>query len=205
MLSYLLQGFLLGEAAAVQPGPLQAYLLSIASSSGWRRAVPVTFAPLLSDGPILILVLIVLTSLPEFWLDLLRVGGGLFLIYLAYGAYQSFRQVLQLESAAPLAAGQSLLKASLINLLNPNPYIFWTTIGGPIMIEAWREDPLLGIGFLVGFYGGLIGGLLVLAVVFSVTGGIDIRLKRFLIGASAIVLLVYGLIQIVRGLMNLFD
>ena len=57
MLHYLLIGFTFAFAAAIQPGPLQAYLVSQALSHGWRRIWPAAFAPLLSDAPIAILAL----------------------------------------------------------------------------------------------------------------------------------------------------
>jgi len=45
-----------GFAAAVQPGPFLAFLISLALSCGWRRALPGVLAPLLSDGLIIVLV-----------------------------------------------------------------------------------------------------------------------------------------------------
>jgi len=49
-------------AAAVQPGPFQTYLISSTLTRGWRRTLPVVLAPLLSDVPVIALVLLVLTS-----------------------------------------------------------------------------------------------------------------------------------------------
>ena len=53
MLLYLILGFALAFAAAVQPGPIQAYLVTQALSHGWRRTLPAAFSPLVSDGPII--------------------------------------------------------------------------------------------------------------------------------------------------------
>ena len=64
MLAYLLQGLGYGFAAAVQPGPFQTYVMSQALERGWRRALPAALAPLISDGPIIALTLLVLTRLP---------------------------------------------------------------------------------------------------------------------------------------------
>ena len=83
MLVYLTQGLLLGGMAAAQPGPFQAYLLSQTLKNGWRRTMWAAFAPLLSDGPIVILVVLILTQTPDWFLTLLRVAGGGFLLYLA--------------------------------------------------------------------------------------------------------------------------
>lgn len=52
MIPYVVFGLTYGFACAVQPGPFQAYLVSLALAHGWRRALPAALAPLLSDGPI---------------------------------------------------------------------------------------------------------------------------------------------------------
>ena len=126
MLTYLARGLVLGGTAAAQPGPLQAFLLSQTLKNGWRRTLPAALAPLISDGPIVALVLLALTRLPERLLNWLQIGGGLFLLYLAWGAYGVFRSAA--AGAAPHhpeSAGRGLLKAALMNALSPNPYIFW--------------------------------------------------------------------------------
>ena len=61
MLSYIVQGLGYGFTAAVQPGPFQTFVLAQALNRGWRRALPMALAPLLSDGPIITLMLLVLT------------------------------------------------------------------------------------------------------------------------------------------------
>lgn len=67
MLIYLFQGIGLGLAAAVQPGPLQTFLISQSLTRGWKRTLISAFAPLLSDGPIIFVSLLVLSHVPA-WL-----------------------------------------------------------------------------------------------------------------------------------------
>lgn len=202
MLAFLLQGLLLGGTAAVQPGPFQALLLSFALNGGWRRAVPAAFSPLISDGPILVLVLLVLTQMPGWLVSALQVGGGVFLLYLAWGAYQSVRRAAERAAESPPPTG-GVLKAALANLLSPNPYIFWATVAGPILITAWRESPLSGLAFLLGFYAALIGGMILFVLAFSAAGQISPRVNRALGRLSAVALALFGLFQLVRGLAGL--
>jgi threonine/homoserine/homoserine lactone efflux protein len=88
---YLLQGIGFGLAAASQPGLLQTYLISQALTNGWRRTLTATLAPLVSDEPIIVVCLLVLNQVPA-WMEKALYGvRGLFVLYLAFGAYQSWR------------------------------------------------------------------------------------------------------------------
>lgn len=207
MIAYLIQGVVLGATAAAQPGPFQAFLLSLIARDGWRRTLPAAFAPLISDGPIILLVLLVLTRLPEWLLSALQLAGGAFLLYLAWGAWRTFR------SSSPIADGElaivegsirsNVLKAALTNFLSPSPYIFWATVTGPILIEAWRQAPAMGLAFLIGFYAALIGGIMLFILVFGGAGQLDPRVNRGLSAVSAIALLLFGFFQIVNGINGL--
>lgn len=207
MLAYLLQGLVLGATAAAQPGPFQAFLLSLVTRNGWRRTLPASLAPLISDGPIILIVLLALTRLPEWGLSALRLAGGLFLLYLAWGAWRAFRAPGTAAAGDPAKSadplGRSVLKAALMNFLSPSPYIFWATIAGPILITGWRESPASGLSFLLGFYAALIGGLALFIVVAGLTGRIDARLNRALGLFSALALFLFGLFQLVTGLREL--
>jgi threonine/homoserine/homoserine lactone efflux protein len=198
MLIYLSQGLLLGFSAAAQPGPFQAYLLAQTIRGGWRRSIWAAFAPLLSDGPIILLVLLVLTRTPDWFLNLMRLFGGLFLLYLAWGAYQTFLRPPDV-SAAPAGARQGVVQAAVMNGLSPNPYIFWGTISGPILLAAWRQSPAWGSSFVVGFYGALIGGFMAFVALFAIAKNLDPRLSRVLSAFSAVALLLFGLYQLVNG------
>jgi threonine/homoserine/homoserine lactone efflux protein len=205
LFSYLIQGLILGLTASAQPGPLQAFLLSLTTRYGWRRALPATFAPMISDGPVLLLVFIVLTSVPPTILYALQIAGGLFLVYLAYGAFKNLRTATSIEPEDEEKTGQSVLKAALINLLSPNPYIFWATIAGPIFISGWQESPGYGLGFLTAFYVALIGGFMAFVALFAITGKLDERLNRALNGFAAIALLLFGLFHLYRGILQIFN
>lgn len=207
MASYLLQGLFLGATAAAQPGPFQAFLLSLIARNGWRKTLPAAFAPLISDGPILVIVFLVLTRLPPVFLPVLQIAGGLFLFYLARGAWRTLRKQLQPDDpafeVAPVSTRTSILKAAVMNLLSPSPYLFWATVAGPIFINAWRETPLSGLAFLLGFYTALIGGLMLFIAVFGGVGKIDPRINRGLGLVSVIALLGFGTYQLITGLSRL--
>lgn len=197
MMHFLWQGLVLGGAAAAQPGPFQVYLLAQTLRQGGWRTLPAALAPLLSDGPIILLVLIVLTQMPPWLVVLLRLAGGFFLIYLAWGAWRSFRQAETITAVSqPEKGNQSVFKAALINALSPNPYIYWATITGPILLSGWRESVGSGIAFLAGFYVALVGGFAGFIGLFALTGKLDRRVNRALSVLSAVALLGFGVWQL---------
>ena len=205
MIGYFVQGVVLGFSASATPGPFMAYLLSQSVRNGWRRTLLAAFAPLLSDVPVVTLVLLILTQLPAWFLAALKIAGGLFILFLAWGAFASFRQreVKTEVVPEPEAGRQNVLHAALMNLLNPNPYIFWGTVGGPILLGGWRLAPAVGGAFLVGFYGLLIGGFMLFIVLFGTLGQMNPRVSWILSGVSALVLLVFGGYQLASGVAGL--
>ena len=197
---YILQGIGYGLAAAAQPGPFQTYLISQTLVKGWRQTLPAALAPLVSDGPIIALCLLVLSQVPPWLQRFLYIAGGLFLLYLAYGAYKNWKKLDTHIPAVETGTQQSILKAALINMLNPNPYIFWSLVTGPILVTGWREAPVYGIGFITGFYLTIIIGFSTVIIVFGSARQLGPRVNRALLGISAIALFCFGLIQLWLGI-----
>lgn len=188
-----------GFSAAVQPGPFQTYLISQALLKGWKNTFLAAFAPLVSDAPIIGLCLLVLSQIPESLERLLYIASGLFILYLAYGSYQSWRAFDHDLPQADPGARQSILKAALMNLLSPGPYIFWSLVTGPILMRGWRDSGLYGMVFLLGFYATLILSLAGMIYVFGSTRQRGPKLSRPLMGIAAIALFCFGLYQLWLG------
>jgi len=197
---YLLQGIAYGLAAASQPGPFQTYLISQTLLRGWKKALPAALAPLVSDGPIILICITVLSQVPK-WLERgLYIAGGLFILYLAYGAFNSWKNfVPQTTAQADFSARQNVLQAALTNALSPGPYLFWTLATGPILLKGWRETPLHGISFLAGFYITLLLSLSAIIIVFGATARFGPKVNRALLGISAVALFIFGLYQLWQG------
>lgn len=196
---YTMQGIGFGMAAASQPGPFQTFLISQSLTNGWRRTLPAALAPLISDGPIIAICLLVLSQVPTWMEHALYTVSGLFILYLAFGTYRSWR------SYAPLLATggeskQSIWKAAAMNALSPGPYIFWTLVTGPILVSGWRASSLYGMGFLGGFYGAVVGALAVTILVFGLAARFGPRVNHAMLGLSAIALMLFGFYQMARGL-----
>lgn len=198
--SLFTQGASLGFSAAASPGPFQAFLLSRSARSGPRRALPLALAPLLSDGPVVALVLLVLTSAPAWLLRGLGIGGGLFLLWLARGSFRTAGESHEESQAPAEGAAGGLWRAAVVNAAGPGPWIFWSTVCGPILVEAWRAAPARGLAFLAGFYLVLVGGNAALVLAFGWAGRIGPRAGRALSLASAALMAGMGALQLWRGL-----
>jgi threonine/homoserine/homoserine lactone efflux protein len=199
---YIIQGIGYGFAAAVQPGPFQTYIISQTLNSGWRRTLPAVFAPLVSDGPIIILVLLVLSQVPDWFQRALYVAGGLFILFLALNAFRGWRNFDAAGEEDSQSGGQSLFKAAMMNVLSPGPYIFWSLVTGPILLAGWRQAPTNGLGLLAGFYLAMILSLGGIIAVFATARQLGPRVTHTLLGISAVALFGFGLFQLWRGFLG---
>ena len=203
MLGYIAYGLGYGFAAAVQPGPFQTYVLSQALNRGWRRALPMALAPLLSDAPIITLMLLVLSQVPDWLQRFLYIASGLFILYLAWGAFKAWRTFDADAVMETNPSQQGLFKATLMNMLSPGPYIFWSLVTGPILLSGWRQAPALGISFLIAFYATMVASLVVIILVFGLARRLGPRITHTMLGISALALLGFGLYQLVLGLTSI--
>jgi threonine/homoserine/homoserine lactone efflux protein len=202
MLSYLLLGFIYAFAAAVQPGPLQTFLISQSLTNGWRRTVFASFAPIISDGPIILLVIFILSHFSAGLIQVLQITGGVFLLYLAYGALRTWQNYNTKQDVQNQSGKQTLIKAVLVNLLNPNPYLGWSLVMGPLLLKGWRETPLNGIALITSFYLTISFCSAGIVFLFSAAKGLGKKVSRTLIGISAIALTFFGLYQLWLGFIS---
>lgn len=199
MLSLLLKAATVGLSAGVTPGPLQAILLSYAIQGGWKKALPAAFAPLVSDGLVILLVLLVLNNVHNSFLPILQIGGALFLLYLAWDSYRAFRNYREVETQENVKGFQPLLKATGMNLLSPGPWLFWSLINWPNLLEAWAVSPWWGVGYLASFYGVFILTHLVLIGLFATLRKTGEKVRKALLLVSAIALAGFAVHQFLQG------
>jgi threonine/homoserine/homoserine lactone efflux protein len=199
---YFLQSAALGFTAAATPGSLQTLLISETLLGGFKRGARITLAPLITDAPIIVAVLLILNQVPPLVLNVLSLAGGLFVLYLAWGLLKQWRQGAQTttvaEGAQPIG-WKGLWRASIVNWLNPNPYIFWTLVGGPILIAALKQSVLYGAAFLIGMYSVFLASMLILVAVFHFARNLGPRIVRGLLLISIGVLAIFGVVLLIRA------
>lgn len=198
--SFLL-GLSLGLGAGLAPGPLLALVIRTALQDGAAAGVRVAFSPLVTDVPIIVVAVLLAASLPEEVLGVLGIAGGAFVVWLGVEALRD--EPAPAEAAAGAAAPQrDVMRGALTNALSPHPWVFWLTVGAPILAQGTAADAAL---FLFAFYLLLIGAKVVLAL--GVGAGRE-RLMQgrgylVLLRASAVLLLVTGVLLAYEGVRTL--
>ena len=200
LMAYLLSAAAIGFSAGVTPGPLQAVFLSYAIKGGWKKALPAAFAPLITDGPVILLVLVVLNNLPETFLRVLQIGGAAFILYLAWESLNAYRQFRDIEAAQDTNTWGTLLKAATMNFLGPGPWLFWSLINGPNLLLAWGVSPWWGVAYLASFYGVFILTNIALILIFSSMRRMGEKVRRSLLLVSAVILAGFAVYQLLQGL-----
>jgi threonine/homoserine/homoserine lactone efflux protein len=200
MTAYLIFGITYGFIAGVQPGPFQTYIISQTIKRGWKQTLPASFAPIISDGPIFILTVFILSTIPEDFLFVIRIIGGIFLVYLSFNAYKSWKIFEPNEQIESDAKNKTLINAVIVNLLNPNPYLGWSLIMGPIFLEGWNDVPAYGISLIISFYSTLVFMLAITILVFAFARRLGPMVSKTLLGLSSLALLAFGIYQLVVGI-----
>ena len=200
MITYLILGITFAFAAGVQPGPLQTYVIAQTIKKGWRSTLPAAISPVISDGPILLLVLALLSTVPDSFIIILRIAGGLFLLYLSVSAFNSWRQYDADKEIDQESSQKTLMSAVVVNILNPNPYLGWSLIMGPLLIEAWNKSPINGVALIIAFYSTLLVTLAGTIILFGFARKLGPKVSKILLGLSALALFAFGIYQLWIGI-----
>ncbi|UCE83420.1 MAG: LysE family translocator [Deltaproteobacteria bacterium] len=162
-ITFLFSGVVFGLSGGLTPGPLLTLVISETLKHDVKEGIKVAIAPLLTDLPIVLITIVVLSRLENILplLGVVSLLGSAFLTYLAYESI-SFKGVdIDLEQERP----QSMRKGVIVNFLNPSPYMFWFTIGAPLVLKALNIGVFSAFLFVFGFYVFLVGSKVVVAVV----------------------------------------
>ena len=203
MTAFLLQGIVLGFAAGISPGPMLGLVISQTPRHGWRAGNLVALAPLFTDIPIIVLLVVILGHVPLAVLNWLALVGGAFVIYLGIETVRAVGSELTINTKA--GSGRVLLSAVATNFLNPHPYLFWATVGSALLFQSYAVGGITAsLAFLISFYALLVGAKLSIALLVSrsqswLTG----RAYRLLVVGSGALLVGLGMLLIWEGLKHI--
>jgi len=165
LLEFLLAGAALGLTSGISPGPILALVITQTLRYGRREGILVSFAPLISDLPIVAVTLLLLSRLSGAapLMGTISIAGAIFLVMLGFESFRSVPPAV----AAPGGAPRSLAKAVALNLLNPHVYLFWMTVGAPIVLRGSAKGFAAPVAFLAAFYFCLVGSKVAIALLLS--------------------------------------
>ena len=150
ILGLAIAGATLGIVEGIKPGPLLTMVIRETLSGGLRAGLWTAAAPIFTDGPLVIFSLFAaawIATNPSALLVITLAGA----IFLAQMGYECFGlEPPNMDEDAPPPTG-SFLRGVITNLLNPNVYVFWFLIGGPLMASAADEEILAPIAYAITF------------------------------------------------------
>lgn len=196
---FLLSGIIFGFAAGISPGPLLAMVISQSIQHGSREGIKVALSPLISDFLIVSSILLILSHFgnQDLVIAIISFSGAIYLIYLGVSSFRSGSSDFDIAKQKR----NSLKKGILVNFLSPHPYLFWITIGGPILFKALDVDIWATFLFVFGFYTLLVGSKILIAFVAGKSGEFMKSNHYFYtIRTLGVIYLVFAFFFIKRGL-----
>lgn len=193
-------GLAMGAASGFAPGPLLALVLAATLRGGLGAGARVAVSPLITDVPIILLSLTVLSNLPSGVLAAVAVLGGGVLIWFGVESMVSARTVCLPSAGDSLTPAQAMRRGVITNLTSPHPWMFWMTAGGTALMAACETSMWSVLGLLVGFYTMLIGAKMAVALGFAAGRHhvSEVAYRRAL-GAAGALLCLLGVILTVEG------
>ena len=189
MLHFILTGTLLGLSAGFAPGPLLTLVISETLKHNTRAGIKVALAPVITDLPIIAVCIFILAKLSHLnsILAVISLMGGMVVMVMGLQSLKIKGCALELSETKERA----FFKGIAVNALSPYPYLFWLSVGSPIMFKAFDRGLLAAVAFVGVFYLCLVGAKLFLAIL---TG----RSSNFLSGRAYLVTIkILGLLLVV--------
>ena len=170
VLSLATAGLALGIVEGVKPGPLLTMVIRETLSGGLRAGIWTATAPIFTDGPLVIVSLLAaswISTRPTLLIVISIMGAG----YLLKMGLECFTIEPPSPDLAQVDVSDSFKRGVLTNLLNPNVYIFWFLIGGPLMASVADEEPLAPVAYALTFLVSIIMVKSLIALAFDRTRG----------------------------------
>ena len=163
-------GIALGLFEGIRPGPLLTMVIRETLTGGWYAGARAASAPIFTDGPLIIVSIFLsgwIAEQPSILFVISLLGAG----FLVWFGIDCFRIEAPDPDTAQEAVTGSFRRGVITNLLNPNVYVFWFLIGGPLMASAADEEPLAPVAYALSFLVTIIIVKMAIALIFDRTRG----------------------------------
>jgi threonine/homoserine/homoserine lactone efflux protein len=192
-------GAVFGLTAGISPGPLLTLVISETLRHNKTEGVKIALAPLITDIPIVLLTIFILSKMAGFDIVLgtISILGGIFIAYLGYDSIKTRGIEIDIQKLKP----KSIRKGIIVNILSPHPYIFWLMVGAPITIKAHQASPVAAFAFIAAFYILLVGSKISIALVVDRSRAF-LKNKAFIwtLRILGLVLLIFAFLLIREGI-----
>ena len=150
VLGLALAGITLGIVEGVKPGPLLTTVIKETLTSGFRGGMRAASAPIFTDGPLILFSIFMagwIATQPLVFCGIAILGA----IFLTRMGMECFYPEIPDIDTNDVDLSKSLKRGILTNLLNPNAYIFWLLVGGPLMATAADTEPIAPYAYAISF------------------------------------------------------
>ena len=205
MFEFFIAAAVFGLSGGLSPGPLLTLVVSETLARGRNAGLAVSMSPLITDGPAIAAAVFLLGRVEnsDAALGIISIAGGALLTTYGIAGLRGAELKVE-ETEVERKVWASLGKGVSVNFLNPNPYLFWLTIGTPILLRAHESSWFLAIGFLVVFYFALVGSKCVLTILVARSRAVLRGRAYVLVNRTlAVALLVFAAIFIREGFLLL--
>ena len=166
VLGLTIAGITLGIVEGLKPGPLLTTVIKETLTNGFRGGIRAASAPFFTDGPLILFSIFMagwLANQPLVFCGIAVLGA----IFLTRMGMECFNPEIPNIDHTDVDLTQSLKKGIITNLLNPNAYIFWLLIGGPLMATVAASEPMAPFAYALSFLVSIVLVKITIAYFFS--------------------------------------
>ena len=150
VLGLAIAGIMLGVVEGIKPGPLLTTVIKETLTNGFKGGIRAASAPFFTDGPLILFSIFMagwIANQPLVFCGIAILGA----IFLTRMGMECFNPEIPDIDSTEVDLNQSFKKGILTNLLNPNAYIFWLLIGGPLMATVADSEPIAPFAYAISF------------------------------------------------------
>jgi threonine/homoserine/homoserine lactone efflux protein len=195
----LFPGIIFGMMAGLSPGPMLTLVVAETLKFGKEEGFKVAVSPLITDSTIILITLLVLSTLAnhDVVIGLISIFGACYMVYIGLKNLRTKTDKFEVA----IVRKEAFKQAIITNLLNPHTYLFWISVGSPIILETLKTDALAVIPFLLGFYALLIGSMTFVALVMDRSKSfVKSKYYSYVVRVLGIVLILFALVFLTEGL-----
>lgn len=201
MSEFILSAFVFGLTAGLKPGPLGIIVIQQTITNGLKHGIRASLAPIITDGPIIFAALLVFTQFKDItvFISLISLLGGLYLLWISIKIFK----IKDINVSKSLGATGSLVTAIKVNLLSPNPYIFWFTVGGAYLVRGSQAESIMFVIVSIGTL--VLSKMLVAWIASSFRELLDSRSYLWLMRVLGVLLSIFGVLLLLQGYSRFSD